>query len=39
MRAIIVVLLAGVLLAQAPPSQPPEPKAVGTMSELMIDVV
>ena len=35
MRAIIVLLLASVLLAQAPPA----PKAVGTMSELMIDVV
>src|SRR4051812_23076498 len=35
MRGIVVLLLAGVLLAQAPPA----PKAVGTMSELMIDVI
>ena len=36
MRAIILLLLAGLLLAQAPA---PAPKAVGTMSELMIDVI
>ena len=35
MRAALLVLFAGFLLAQAPPA----PKAVGTMSELMIDVV
>lgn len=35
MRAVAMVLFAGVLLAQAPPA----PKAVGTMSELMIDVI
>ena len=34
MRALVLLLLAGMLLAQAP-----APKAVGTMSELMIDVV
>ena len=35
MKAVIVFMLAGVLLAQAPPA----PKPVGTMSELMIDVI
>ena len=35
MRAVAVLVLGGVLLAQAPPP----PKAVGTMSELMIDVI
>lgn len=35
MRAALLVLFAGLLLAQAPPA----PKAVGTMSELMIDVI
>lgn len=35
MRAVAMVLFAGVLLAQAPPA----PRAVGTMSELMIDVI
>jgi cytochrome c556 len=39
MRAVILLLLAGMLLAQAPPAQPPTAKAVGTMSELMIDVI
>jgi cytochrome c556 len=35
MRALVVLFLAAILLAQAPPA----PKAVGTMSELMIDVI
>ena len=35
MRALVLLLLAGLLLAQAPPA----PKAVGSMSELMIDVI
>ena len=39
MRALILLLLAGLLLAQTPLAQAPTPKAVGTMSELMIDVV
>jgi cytochrome c556 len=38
MRTLMVLLLGGVLLAQEP-APPPAPKAVGTMSELMIDVV
>ncbi len=41
MRALFVLslagLIAGLMLAQAPPA--PTAKAVGTMSELMIDVV
>jgi len=36
MRALVLILLAGLLLAQTPA---PVPKAVGTMSELMIDVI
>jgi len=36
MRVVLLLLLAGFLLAQAPS---PAPKAVGTMSELMIDVI
>jgi len=39
MRALILLLLAGLLLAQTPLAQAPTPKAVGTMSELMIDVI
>jgi hypothetical protein len=39
MRVLILALLAGLLLAQAPPAQAPSAKAVGTMSELMIDVI
>ena len=39
MRAMTLLLLAGVLLAQAPSAQPPASKPVGTMSELMIDVI
>src|SRR5690349_25068861 len=35
MRALVVLFLAAILLAQAPSA----PKAVGTMSELMIDVI
>ena len=39
MRAVILLCLAGMLQAQDPPAQPPGAKAVGTMSELMIDVI
>lgn len=39
MRVLILALLAGLLPAQAPPAQAPAAKAVGTMSELMIDVI
>ena len=39
MRVLILALLAGLLPAQAPPAQVPSAKAVGTMSELMIDVI
>ena len=39
MRVLVLLLLAGMLLAQAPPAQAPTARPVGTMSELMIDVV
>ena len=39
MRGISFFLVAGLMLAQAPPAQAPTAKAVGTMSELMIDVI
>ena len=35
MRVVLLLLLAGILLAQAPPA----PKAVGTMSELMSELM
>jgi hypothetical protein len=39
MRTIGLLLLAGALLAQAPPSASPSPQAVGTMSQLMVDYI
>jgi hypothetical protein len=38
MRALVLLLVAGMLLAQTP-APAPTAKAVGTMSELMIDVI
>lgn len=39
MRILFLCLIAGVGLAQAPPAEVPGLKSVGTMSELMLDVI
>jgi cytochrome c556 len=39
MRAILFLLLAAAAMAQAPAAEPAKPKPIGTISELMIDVI
>ena len=44
MRSFVLFLVAGAVLAQAPPAQPPAaaptgPKSIGTMSELMLNLI
>jgi len=41
MRLLMLCLLAGAVLAQAPPAgdTPTGPKSIGTMSELMLDII
>jgi hypothetical protein len=39
LRLLVVFILAGVVLAQAPSPEPSPLKSVGTMSELMLDLI